>query len=67
MIRESIIQKSYQKTYHANVNVNLIAESVIQIRSGITINVNARAKNIIYVKKIIFKIMLHVVAKMINN
>ena len=67
MIRESIIQKSYLKAYHANVNVNLIAESVIQIRSGITINVNARAKNIIYVKKIIFKIMLHVVPKMINN
>ena len=44
----------------------LVVESVIQIKSGITINVYASAKNIIYVKKIIFGILLHVVAKMVN-
>ena len=41
-------------------------ENVIQIKSGITINVNVSVKNITYVKKIIFEILLHVVAKMVN-
>ena len=35
-----------------------MVESVIQIKSGITINVDASAKNITYVKKIIFGIAL---------
>ena len=51
--------------YHANVNVNLMVENVIQIKSGITINVHASAKNIIYVKKI-FRILLHGVPEMVN-
>ena len=38
--------------YHANVNVNLMAESVIQIKIEITINIDACVKNIICVKKI---------------
>ena len=41
-------------------------ENVIQIESGITINVDASVKNIIYVKKVIFGILLYVVAKMVN-
>ena len=41
-------------------------ENVIQIKFGIKINVGASVKNIIYIKKIIFGILLHVVAKMIN-
>ena len=41
-------------------------ENVIQIKSGITINVDASVKNIIYVKKTIFGTLLHVVAKMVN-
>ena len=41
-------------------------ENVIQIKSGITINVSVSVKNIIYVKKIIFRILLHVLAKMEN-
>ena len=40
-------------------------ENVIQIKSGITINVHASVKNI-YVKKNIFGILLHVVAKILN-
>ena len=43
-----------------------MVESVIQIKSGITINVNARVKNIIHVEEIIFGILLHVAAKIIN-
>ena len=41
-----------------------MVESVIQIKSGIAINADASAKNIIYVKKITFRIPLHVVIKM---
>ena len=44
-------QKFEQNIYHANVNVNLMEENVIQIKSGITINVDASVKNFIYVKK----------------
>ena len=52
--------------YHANLNVKLIAENVIQIRSEIMINVDGSVKNIMYVKKNIFGILLHVVGKMVN-
>ena len=40
--------------------------NVIQVKGGIMINVNKSAKNIIYVKKIMFGILLHIVAKMAN-
>ena len=43
-----------------------MVESVIQMKSGIMINVNASAKNIAYVKKFIFGILLHVVAKIVS-
>ena len=59
-------EKFKQKIYHANVNINLMVESVIQMKSGIMINVNASAKNIAYVKKFIFGILLHVVAKIVS-
>ena len=49
-----------------NVNVNLMEENVIQIQSEIMANVDASVKNIIYVNKIIFGILLHVVAKIVN-
>ena len=41
-------------------------ENVIQIKSGITVNVDGSVKSIIYVKKNIFGILLHVAAKMEN-
>ena len=59
-------QKTLTKIYHANVNVNLMVENVIQIKSGITINVDARVKDIMYVKRSIFRVVLHVVAKIVN-
>ena len=52
--------------YHANLNVNLIIENVIQIKSEIMINVDWKTKNIIYEKKITFEILLHVAAKMVD-
>ena len=39
-------------------------ENVIQTKSGKMVNVDASVKNVIYVKKIIFGILLHVVVKM---
>ena len=39
-------QKFQQKIYHKNVNVNLVEASVIQIKSGIIINVNASVRTI---------------------
>ena len=59
-------RKHEQSIYPANKNVNLMEENLIQINFGITINVNVNVKNIIYVKEIIFGILLHVVAKMVN-
>ena len=50
--------------YHANVNVDLIEEGALQINSGIMINVNGSVKNVMYVKKIMFGILLHVIIKM---
>ena len=41
-------------------------EKAIQIKSAIIINVNVSLKSIIYVKNIIFGILLHVVVKMEN-
>ena len=46
--------------------VNLMEVSVIQINGGITINVDKSVKNIIYVKRNIFGILLHAVAEMEN-
>ena len=44
----------------------MIKKNVIQINDGIMINVNVSVKNIIYVKKIIFEILVHVFVKMEN-
>ena len=52
--------------YHANVNVNLMDENVLQIKGRITINVDVSVKNIIYVKKTKFGLLVHAVVKMEN-
>ena len=41
-------------------------ENAIQINGGKIINVDMSVKNVMYVKKIMFKILLHAVAKMVN-
>ena len=41
-------------------------ENVIPNNGGIMINVNANVKNVMYVKEIIFGIILHVDAKIKN-
>ena len=52
--------------FYANVNINLMIENVIQIKSGIIINVSVSVKNIMYVKTTTFGILLHIAAKMAN-
>ena len=59
-------RKHEQSTYHANVNVNLIEKDVAQINGRMTKNVDMSVKNVMYVKKIIFEILLHVVIKIEN-
>ena len=55
--------ESKSLTKHISREVGLMEQNVIQNKNGIMINVGVRVKNIIYVKKIIFGILLHVVAK----
>ena len=57
-LRESI--------YYANVSVNLMEEVVTLINGGIMINANVSVKNVMYVKKIMFGILLPVIVKMEN-
>ena len=42
-------------------------ENVSQINGGIVINVNANVKNFMYVKNIMFGILLHVIVKNVKN
>ena len=41
-------------------------ENVIQINDGITINVDVNVKKFMYVKNIVFGILVHVIVKMEN-
>ena len=41
-------------------------ENVIKINGGIMIKMDVRVKNVVYMKKTIFGILLHVVVKMEN-
>ena len=41
-------------------------ENVIQINAGMAINVDVSVKNVMYVKKIIFRILLQAVMKILN-
>ena len=50
-----------------NVNVNLMEQNVIEIHGKITINVDVSIKNIIYVEKIMFGILVHVLVRMENT
>ena len=59
------INESKILTKHVSFKWKVI-QNVIQIRIGIIINIDASVKSIIYVKKIIFKTLLHVVVKMVN-
>ena len=50
--------------YHVNINVDLMEENLYEINDGIMINVDVNVKNLIYLKKIMFGILPHVIVKM---
>ena len=52
--------------YHENVNVNLMEENAIQINGGITISFDVNVKTLMYIKKIMFGILVNVFVKMEN-
>ena len=52
--------------YHANVNTGLMEENVIQIKGELMINVDVIVKSAMYVKKIMFAVLLQVVVKVKN-
>ena len=52
------MNQKHQSTDHASANV--MKENLIQINGGIMINVNVSVKSIVYVKQIIFGILVHV-------
>ena len=49
-----------------NVNLNLMGENVVENKIERTINADVSIKNIVHVKKIIFAILLHAVARIVN-
>ena len=54
---------------HANMNVNSTVENVTRIKIRIKVNVHKSVKikkKILCARKIIFRILLHVVVKMVN-
>ena len=57
-------RKHQQSTYYVSVYVDLMGENGIKINGGIMIHVDVSVTNVMYVKKIMFGILLHVVVKM---
>ena len=53
--------------YRVYVSADLMEENVIQINGEVMINADVDEENVMYVKKIIFGILLHVVVKMENS
>ena len=60
-------QNHKKNIYHANVNVNLMVENVIQIKSGLKKNVDVSVKNILYVKNIIFGTLQPCILRHLRN
>ena len=60
-------RKHEQTIYQLNVNVNLMGKNAVQIKGGITVNVNLSVEDKMYEKKIMFGITLHVIVKMENS
>ena len=61
--------KNINKTYHVNVNVNLIVGNVTRTKKGIVVNVDVSGRiqhYIMHAKKIIFGIILFAVVKIVD-
>ena len=63
-----ITRKNDSKTLtnHISCECNFMKQNVIPINGRITINVDVSVKDIIFVKKIVFGILVHVFVKMEN-
>ena len=62
------VQPTLINLYPNKYNQDLMEENIIQIKSGITINVNVSVKiwkNILCLKNVIFGILLYVIVKMV--
>ena len=58
--------KTLTKDISCECKCRLMEKNVIQINGGITINADVNEKNVMYVKKIMFGILLYVIVKMEN-
>ena len=67
MIIRINVSKTLTKHIPCKYKSKFDGENVIQINSGIEINVDASENNTIYVTTIVVGILLHVVAKMVNR
>ena len=56
--------KQWQNIFHVLVNVNSIAEYVIQIKNGVIKEVNVNVKVIVSAEKVIVGILAHVFVRM---
>ena len=56
--------KTLTRKFHTNVNVNLMKQNASQINGGITLNVDVSVKKLMCVKKIMLRILLHVIVNM---
>ena len=56
--------KQWQNIFHVLVNVNSIAEYVIQIKNGVIKQVNVDVKVIVSAEKVIVGILAHVFVRM---
>ena len=64
MIKGINESKTLTKHISGKCKFKLDEKNVIQINSGIMINSDVNVKNVIYLKKIIFGILLHVLVQM---
>ena len=60
------LSKTLTKHTLCKCNCEFDGKNVIQVNEGIMKNVDVNVKNVMYVKKIIFGIVIHVVYKMEN-
>ena len=61
-----MVFKYEQSIYHTNISVDLMEKNVIKINGGILINVDVSVKTVMYLKKIMLGILLHVFVKIEN-
>ena len=67
MIREITESKTLTKHISCECKCRFDGKNVIQINSGIIINVDVIVKNVLYMKMTMFQILLHAVLKIKNT